>query len=190
MTFTTAWDDGSDHSAPAFGANAIATPAISLIDGEGDYVNSPTISGDEHYHGNHVHSVPWQGNTYIITEKSSGRPVVCDTNGHVFLGDLAALMPTSTLNSRWICVDSNNHMGFQNPQTGCYLGHDNNDGMQARIKVMNDWEHIIARPHPQGGYQLLSKVWWHTLKLIMIGEDGKSLVRRVHGTCFFEFQKV
>ncbi|KAK7958063.1 hypothetical protein PG996_010495 [Apiospora saccharicola] len=175
MTFTTARDDVSDAYPLPFGGKATATPATSLFDSEGDCVISPTIIGDEIYDGNHLPSIPWPGNTYIISEKASGRPVVCDKNGQVFLEDPAASMPTPTLNSRWICVESNNHMGFQNPETGCYLGHDNKDGMQARVKVMNDWEHIIARPHPHGGYQLLSKVWWHTLKLIMVGEDGKSL---------------
>ncbi|KAK8067287.1 dynamin family [Apiospora hydei] len=175
MTFITARDDVSDAYPSPFGGKATATPATSLFDGEGDCVHSPTIIGDKTYDGNHLPSVPWPGNTYIISEKASGRPVVCDKNGQVFLEDPAASMATPTLNSRWNCVESNNHMGFQNPETGCYLGHDNKDGMQARIKVMNDWEHIIARPHPQGGYQLLSKVWWHTLKLIMVGEVGKSL---------------
>ncbi|KAK8019155.1 hypothetical protein PG990_004293 [Apiospora arundinis] len=190
MTFTTVRDDASDAYSLPFGGNAIPTPAASLIEGDGDRVKSSTIFGDEIWDGNRFPAVPWPDNTYIISEKASGRPIVCDENGRVFLGDPATSMPAANLNSRWICVGSNNHMGFQNPRTGCYLGHDNKDGMQARIKVMNDWEHIIARPHPEGGYQLLSKVWWHTLKLIMVGEDGKSLVRRIHGTSLFEFQKV
>ena len=187
-----------DVSPSTVDGQEIPTPPISLAERDPSLLRSSSIFRDEIWDSHCGHTVLWPGTTYMITEKASSLPVVCNGDGQVLLHDPATATDaasfttddTTRVNSQWLCVESNNHFAFQNPQTGLYLGHDGNDRMQARIGKVNDWEHIIARPHPDGGYQLLSKYWWHTLKLIVVGEDGKSLVRRMHGTTLFEFQKV
>ncbi|KAK7928809.1 hypothetical protein PG985_005807 [Apiospora marii] len=164
----------SDASSSIADNDSILTPAT-----------SSTASVKEIWDGHCFPSTPWPGNTYQIVEKVGGRPIICH-DGNVLLSDLSKVPKKSW----WLCVESNNHMGFQNLHSGCHLGHDGNEKMQARTEKMKDWEHIIARPHPQGGYQLLSKYWWHSLKVIVVGGDGKSLIRQMHGNTFFEFKKL
>lgn len=167
----------------------ILTPASSTIGSDIDGLSPPTVVGGETWDGHSFPAVLWPGNVYLIIEKVSGRPIIRDGKGRVALGDVEE-GPTAAASSQWLCVEGNNHIGFQNPQTGCYLGHDNDDRMAATAPFFRDCEYIIARPHPKGGYQLLSQVKLETLKLYAIGGDGKSLVRRMHGTTLFEFKKL
>ncbi|KAK7918092.1 hypothetical protein PG985_009966 [Apiospora marii] len=197
MTLAKLPDNPWDVSPSTVDGKEMPTPPVSVAGGNASLFRSSIISRDEISDCHCGRTVLWPGTTYMIAEKASGLLVTCDGDGQVLLHDPDAAASsttdnsnTTTMNFRWLCVESNNHFAFQNPQTGLYLGHDGQDRMQARIGKVNDWEHIIARPHPDGGYQLLSKYWWHTLKIIVVGEDGKSLVRRMHGTTRFEFQKL
>ncbi|KAK7955746.1 uncharacterized protein PG986_004968 [Apiospora aurea] len=134
-------------------------------------------------------SEPWPGNTYLIIEQASGRPIVRNKDGGIALGNPSETS-TNPAHSRWQCVEANNHFGFQNPQSGRYLGHDGGDRTQATAWELNEWEYIMWRPHPKGGFQLLSPFWMHSLKLYIVSEDGNGLVRRMHGTTLFEFKKL
>ncbi|KAK8052341.1 hypothetical protein PG993_003726 [Apiospora rasikravindrae] len=122
-------------------------------------------------------------------EKASGRPIVRNPDGGISLGDPSEAS-TAPAHSHWLCVETNNHFGFQNPQSGQYLGHDGGDRTRATAWEMKEWEYIMWRPHPKGGFQLLSLFWSHTLKLYTVSEDGNGLVRRMHGTTLFDFKKL
>ncbi|KAK7972417.1 hypothetical protein PG988_006551 [Apiospora saccharicola] len=165
------------------------TPATSTIESNLADLYPPTIVGGDAWDGHCFPAVPWPGNVYLIIEKASGRPIVRDSNGRVALGDTEE---TSTMSakSQWLCVEGNNHIGFQNPETGCYISHDDDDHMHAAAPHFQDWEYVIARPHPKGGYQLLSQYDLEKLKLYVVGKDGMSLVRRMHGITLFEFKKL
>lgn len=178
-----------------------SSPSSSVIGGdlpEEDYHESgpPTTVGDERWEGHYFPAVPWPGNMYIITERSSGRPVIrSEDDGRVVLGepdddDWDLQGPKAAANGRWYCVESNNYLGFQDPQTSRYLGHNIHDNVMATARSIGDWEHVIVRPHPNGGFQLMSKYWISSLMLLTIDADGKSLVRRMHGSTLFDFKKV
>ncbi|KAK8105009.1 hypothetical protein PG999_008368 [Apiospora kogelbergensis] len=182
-------DDISDTFSSTVDGDSILTPTTSDFGSGCDASQLPTIIGDDAWGGYCSSAIPWPGNTYIIINKDTRRPLYRHHDGGVYFGKPEE---TSTAAARfqWLCVENNNHIGFQNPQSGCYLGHSGKDYAVASACLMKEWEYIIARPHPKGGYQLLSQHWWHTLKLFTVDDEGNGLVRRMHGTTLFEFKKL
>lgn len=131
-------------------------------------------------------AIPWPENTFQIIEKHSGRAITVE-------GDRAKLQSPSNagqLDTHWLCVKQDGYFGFQNPQTGRYLGHDNKGGICAWVFHLKEWELWTPRQHPEGGYELLSPYFSHTLKILCVAEDGSTLVRRQHGTTLWEFVRV
>ncbi|KAK8081069.1 hypothetical protein PG997_008887 [Apiospora hydei] len=187
---TSVLSSGCDHSCPStVDCDTIPTPSTSVLSSGCDHSCPPTIVGDEVWDGCCFPAVPWPGNTYLIIEQASGRPIVRNRDGGIALGNPSEAS-TSPAHSRWLCVEANNHFGFQNPQSGRYFGHDGGDIPRATAWGLNEWEYIMWRPHPKGGFQLLSLFWMHSLKLYIVSEDGNALVRRMHGTTLFEFKKL
>ncbi|KAI8235598.1 hypothetical protein K4K53_004694 [Colletotrichum sp. SAR 10_77] len=92
--------------------------------------------------------------------------------------------------THWLCVEKNGYFGFQNPQSGRYIGHDGGDYVYAKAMGLDGWEYLTPREHPEGGYQLLSPFYWHTLKMLCVDEDQKTVVRRNHGTTLWEFVRI
>ncbi|KAI1399695.1 hypothetical protein F4819DRAFT_464137 [Hypoxylon fuscum] len=136
---------------------------------------------DGHWDG----AVPWYGNTYMILEKASGRAIT-RTHGTICLRETEG--PSD--DNRWLCINSNNYFGFQNPKSGQYMGHDGNYGLRASAADVLPWERFTLKRHPDGGYQLLVPHWWHSLRVVTTAEDGRSLVTRPHGTTLWEFVRV
>jgi hypothetical protein len=134
---------------------------------------------------------PWPGKAYIITEKTSGRPITVE-NGELFLQalDRPGQEVTQTANNTWLCCEENNYWAFQNVPTGRYIGHDGGDGMCVRATKIQNWEMMVARPLANGGYQLLMPHYWHTLQMIAIAQDGRHLTRQIHGGAVWEFRMV
>lgn len=131
-------------------------------------------------------AVPWPENTFQIIEKHTGRAIT-------LVGDqpkLHSLSVTSHLDTHWLCVRQDGYFGFQNPQTGRYLGHDGKAGMRTQVSQLKAWELWTPRQHPDGGYELLSPYYSHTLMCLCVDEDGTTLVRRRHGTTLWEFVRV
>ncbi|KAK8009968.1 hypothetical protein PG990_008933 [Apiospora arundinis] len=187
-------DDEAQNKTPqtlpqGAGHRPIFTPTTSTADSDGADTYPPTTVGGETWDGHCFAAVPWPGDVFLITEKESGRPITRESGGQVALGNMKGTL-TVPAESQWLCVGDNNHIGFQNPKTGCYLGHNDKDRMNALAPQFKDWEYMIARPHPKGGYQLLSQHNLEKLKLYVVDEDGRSLVRRMHGTTLFEFRKL
>jgi hypothetical protein len=136
-------------------------------------------------------TVLWPGGIYIIFEKASGR-VITHSRGIVTLQDVDADSSATDgqVSNRWLCVERNGYFGLHDPKSGRYVGHNNNYGMVANATEFNDWESIVPRAHPDGGFQLLVPHWWHSLRTVVVGEDGRSLVTRPHGETIWTFLKV
>lgn len=131
-------------------------------------------------------AIPWPENTFQIIEKQSGKAITLD-------GDqpkLQDLEETSHQDTHWLCVKQDGYFGFHNPQTGRYLGHDGKTGISTRVFHLKDWELWTPRQHPEGGYELLSPYYSHTLMVLCVDQDGSTLVRRRHGTTLWEFVRV
>ncbi|KAL2273543.1 hypothetical protein FJTKL_04445 [Diaporthe vaccinii] len=109
-------------------------------------------------------AVPSPENTFQIIEKQSGKAIALQ-------GDqpkLQSLRDTSHPDSHWLCVKQNGYFGFQNPQTGRYLGHDGKTGIRTWVFHLKDWELWTPRQHPEGGYELLSPYYSHTLMVLRL----------------------
>ncbi|KAK7926629.1 hypothetical protein PG985_003627 [Apiospora marii] len=139
MALETERDDVSDTLSTTVDGDTIYTPATSVFHGGRDHSCPPTIVGDEVRDGHCFPAVPWPGNTYVIIEKNSGRPIVRNWDSGVSLGKpkKASTIPAK---SKWLCVETNNHIGFQNPKSGCYVGHNGNDCLIASAQELNEWE--------------------------------------------------
>lgn len=134
------------------------------------------------------YSVPWPNNTYIIVEKGSDQAITVVGNRLCLQHRVA----NPDANNTWLCVEKNNYFSFLNLKSGVYLGHDGNAGMLAKATAAGDWEFFTARRHPEGGYQLLTPYYWHTLMMVTTtgSGDGKRLARTSHGSTLWEFIKV
>lgn len=131
--------------------------------------------------------VPWPESTFQIIEKGSRRAIT-------LAGDqlklLSAVNEPSHWDTHWLCVKQNGYFGFQNPMTGKYLGHDGKGRVYAVEGRLRNWELFSPRMHPDGGYELLSPYYSGELMVLCVGEDGRKLVRRRHGTTLWEFIRV
>ncbi|KAK5100051.1 hypothetical protein LTR70_008013 [Exophiala xenobiotica] len=151
-----------------------------------------TIAGDTMDHPEPTKfsssSVPWPGSTFIIR---------CATSGHVVTllnGEITLAAPGRLDSIRWTCVETKGWLGFQNPVSGKFLGHDNNGRLICSADRHLGWENFCARMKPEGGYVLLmthQERLWHVgvreeqglEKLAKIG-DGAS------GATVWDFVKV
>ncbi|KAK7996495.1 hypothetical protein PG989_004535 [Apiospora arundinis] len=141
-------DDVSETFSSTADGDSIFTPPTSKL---GDHSCPPTIVGDNIWDGYCSSAVPWPGNTYMIIEKDSGRPLNRNDDGGVSLGK-ADDTPTAAAHSQWLCVEKNNHIGFQNPQSGCYLGHNGRNCATASAWMMKEWERISTAESALAAY--------------------------------------
>ncbi|KAI9149880.1 hypothetical protein HJFPF1_09626 [Paramyrothecium foliicola] len=165
---------------PAFDADTDASTAASTV--MTPYTDLTAV--DDAWHG-HAYAVPWPGSTYIIVEHG-GDAAITVTNQGVRLRDMK---DDNNANNRWQCVEKNGYFGFYNQNTRTYLGHNGKDRI-VQGRVHDRWEYITPRKHPDGGYQLLFPFWEHTLLVLSIDGDGKSLLRTRHGQNRWDFLKV
>ncbi|CCF32598.1 transposase [Colletotrichum higginsianum] len=77
-----------------------------------------------------------------------------------------------------------------NPKSGKFIGHSSKAAVGAWSLELNEWELWTPRQHPEGGYQLLSPLWSHTLMVLCVAEDRIGLCRRTHGTTLWEFVSI
>ena len=125
-------------------------------------------------------SIPWPGSTFMIRSAFSGH-VITLQGGQVILAQ-----PDSVGNSRWKCVENHGWLGFRDPGSGRFLGHDRKGKLQCVAERHYGWEHFCVRHRPEGGYVLFMRHWdelWHVRlleeqgvqKLTKIG-DGEGVV--------------
>jgi len=125
-----------------------------------------------------MESVPWPGRTYMIRSRASDR-ILAREHGHLVLKEAADL---ATCGWHWACVEHHEGwLGFRETSSGVYLGRDNHGGFRAWATEHNGWEQFDARRHPDGGYQLLSIIWWdrkrmaadrETQRVVELAESG------------------
>lgn len=129
-------------------------------------------------------AVPWPGSTYMILEKGSGRAIT-RTNDELSLKKIG-----EGGNNRWLCVENRNYFSFHDPKSGTYMGHDRKSAICSKVMCARGWECFVPRQHPDGGYQLLVPFWSDALMIVVVADDGVSLVRREHGTTLWNFVRV
>ncbi|ETS83493.1 hypothetical protein PFICI_05369 [Pestalotiopsis fici W106-1] len=123
------------------------------------------------------------GNTYMILERESLRAMTLTNEGL----RLKHIEEGQSLNNRWLCVEKNGWLGLQEPKSGKYIGHDGKSGVRAAANGFHAWEYITTRDRPGGVYQLLVPHWWEALRVIVVAEDGESLITRQHGETLWRF---
>ncbi|KAK8044156.1 dynamin family [Apiospora rasikravindrae] len=166
---------------------------------EPSIVGSPRTMSDNAWDD----SIPWPGNTYMIIEKATGRPITLKENGMIYLPgneegneedaetmSATPAEPAPTADNTWYCAESQNYFGFLNRATGRYMGHNVFRTMQASAFSLRAWELFTAKPHPKGGYHLMTPLWANALQVVDIAPDGRHLIRRMHGGVLWEFRKV
>ncbi len=122
--------------------------------------------------------VPWPGRTYRICNRALDR-ILARESGRLVLKEVAELAECGW---RWACVEHpQGWLGFRETSSGVYLGRDNFGGFQALATEHKGWEQFDARRHPDGGYQLLSIIWWdrkrmaadmETQRVVELGGSG------------------
>jgi hypothetical protein len=152
----------------------------------GSTIYTPASSIVENFWDGDDKAVPWPEGVYMIKEKASGKAITL-VNGSPCL---RSTEEEHNEYNYWLCVKTNGYFGFFNPKTGKYIGHDGQSNIQASADSFLDWEYFTPRQHPNGGYQLLSPFWHHTLMELAVADNGKTLIRREHGTTLWEFVKV
>lgn len=131
-------------------------------------------------------TVPWPGQVYHIVEKQSGEAIT-------LIGDqvrMGSLVNSKVLGTRWLCVKQDGYLRFKKLETSGYLGHDGGKKIHAGTRQLNEWELWTPREHPDGGYELLSPFYAHTLLVLSLQEGGWGLVRLRYPTTLWEFKKV
>src|ERR1700712_4541908 len=63
-------------------------------------------------------SVPWSGHIYIIRSAITGQVLT------LLEGNLVMAKPGGRGSIHWACVEKNGWLGFRNPVSGKFLGHD------------------------------------------------------------------
>lgn len=125
-------------------------------------------------------AVPSPGNTYTIVEHGTDRAICLEATKPFLSNDPNA-------NNRWLVVEHQGYYGLLNKKTGRYISHDGRNRIHAAVKKMSDWECFVPRQHHQGGYQLLSPYYQHTMMIVTVSGDGKGLERRQHADTCWDF---
>ncbi|RYP91508.1 hypothetical protein DL770_002354 [Monosporascus sp. CRB-9-2] len=100
-----------------------------------------------------VDTVPWPGNTFVIRERATGRAITL-VNGKLRLWDWDY---AGDRGAHWICEGKEGWLGFRNPVSGTYIGHDDRGNICANATHHKQWEYFCATRHPEGGYLLLKR---------------------------------
>ncbi|PQE24895.1 major facilitator superfamily transporter multidrug resistance protein [Rutstroemia sp. NJR-2017a WRK4] len=121
-------------------------------------------------------SVPWPGSTFMIRASSSGGLLTLDS------GKVVLARPGGREGSiHWKCTERRGWLHFQNPVSGCYLGHNVHGDIVCSARHHMEWEKFSVRLRPEGGYYLMITHWDRLWKIgfkeeklakIAEGEDG------------------
>lgn len=116
-------------------------------------------------------SVPWPGNTYIIRSVATWH-VITLLDGQIVLAP-----PTSSRGStHWRCVETKGWLGFRNPISSKFLGHDARGRLICNADRQQGWENFAIRPKPEGGFVLLLQ---HFERLWHVGSKVESGMERL-----------
>ncbi|KAL2879590.1 hypothetical protein SGCOL_005201 [Colletotrichum sp. CLE4] len=151
-------DTGSEFHTP------IMTPATT------------SLAGDDEK-DDQVSDIPWPGKYFYIIDKESGKAITLVDDRPVLM-DLQGVRDPATM---WYCVEKQGYFGFLNKSWGKFIGHNSKSDVGAWAGEFNEWESWVPRQHPDGGYQLLSPYWTHTMMQLCVATDRINLCRRSHG---------
>jgi hypothetical protein len=133
-------------------------------------------------------SVPWPGSTFIIRSVLTGHVIT------LLDGQIVLARPGGRGSTHWACVETKGWLGFQNPVSGRFLGHDARGVLCCSAGRHQGWENFCVRVRPEGGYVLLmthfERLWQVAIKV----EQGvEKLVKSENGGSdgiVWEFVKV
>lgn len=128
--------------------------------------------------------VPWDGGTYVILHRESGRAIAVNDDGALRLIAIGDLGMSEACH--WKCVEKHGWFGFKH--AGRYLGHDNNN-FRADARFHPQHENFCVRRHPSGGCQLRNLHRW-SFRNIGIGDDGQKLVMARDEGALWDFAMV
>jgi hypothetical protein len=126
-------------------------------------------------------SVPWPGSTFIIRSALSGHVIT------LLDGQIVLARPGGRGSIHWACVETKGWLGFQNPISGRFLGHDIKGRLCCSAERHLGWENFCVRMRPEGGYVLLMTHFerlWHVgikveqgvEKLVKSGDEGSDKI--------------
>ncbi|KAK2603853.1 hypothetical protein QQS21_003977 [Conoideocrella luteorostrata] len=115
-------------------------------------------------------AVPYPGKVFVIRDRIHSRAITLIDGTLKLMDDSNA-----TGNCNWACIETDIYFGFCNKASKCYIGHNGRGKVICAAAKHDSHESIIARPHPDGGYELLMSHWGNKL-LVGIAEDGESLI--------------
>ncbi|KAI1453731.1 hypothetical protein F4805DRAFT_357978 [Annulohypoxylon moriforme] len=131
---------------------------------------------------NHKGTVPWPGRTYIIRD--------IDTKLQITLVEGVICMQSHLGDQggyHWKCVSKDGWLGFRNPSSGLYLGHDTLGHITAQVRHLDCCEFFVTRAHPDGGQMLLTK---HGDELRQLLWNQYGIGETKEGGTVWEFMKV
>jgi hypothetical protein len=118
-------------------------------------------------------AVPWPGSTYIIRSAGSAQ-VLTLLDGQVVL-DLSS----GRGSIYWQCVETKGWLGFRDPASGLFMGHNMYARLGCTAKRHSEWESFCARMTPNGGYVLLMTQWGKLWPLGVKSENGVQRLEKV-----------
>jgi len=156
-------DPDPDNSTVCMTATPPETAAADLLDDHDPFdAVTPSYS-----------SVPWPGSTFLIRSVSSGH-VITLLDGQIVLAP-----PGGRGSIHWACVETKGWLGFQNPVSGNFLGHNGTGRLCCSAKQHKGWENFCVRMRPKGGYILLmthfERLWQVGIKL----EEGVEKLAKI-----------
>jgi len=121
------------------------TPPETVIAGDDDFLNAQDPLDD----GKMSSSIPWPGSTFILREVSTGQVLTLND------GKVTLTSPGGPGSIHWECVETKGWLGFRNPVSGRFLGHDKDGKLHCSASRHQMWENFCVRLRPDGGYILL-----------------------------------
>ncbi len=95
-------------------------------------------------------SIPWPGSTFIICSVDDGQVIT------LLDGQIKLTPPGSCRGSmHWECVEANGWLGFRNPVSGKFLGHDKKGNLCCAVDRQKGWESFCVRMTPERSFILL-----------------------------------
>ncbi|RYO82781.1 hypothetical protein DL766_009636 [Monosporascus sp. MC13-8B] len=132
-------------------------------------------------------TVPWPGNTFVIRERATGRAIAL-VDGKLRLKDWDWDY-AGDRGTHWVCELKDGWLGFRNPVSGTYIGHDDRGNFRATVSHHQAWEYFCATRHPEGGYLLLKR-HGDTLRKMAVDMGGDKFYETTDQGTIWEFLKL
>lgn len=133
-------------------------------------------------------SIPGPGSTFIIRSVSCGR-VITLVDGRIVL-----TQPGGRGSIHWECMENKGWLGFQNPVSGKFLGHNPHGNLCCSADRHRGWERFHVRQRREGDYVLLmthfEDLWPVGIKLGQGAEDLAKINRGASDGIVWEFIEV